>query len=98
EYPGLGVEAGDHIVARFARADLVGELATAPMIELDLLRGAQEPVVAVEPFLDGGVFERGVEDVYRLVFTRQSAILLWSLAPPASCRRGRRALFSRRAP
>ena len=66
---GLGVEARDDVVAVLARPDRVRELAAAPVIDLHLAGRAEELVKAVELFGDGGVFERRVEDVDRLVWT-----------------------------
>jgi hypothetical protein len=40
------------------------------MQNLGLLLGAEEPVEAADFFVDGGVFESRVEDVYRLVCAR----------------------------
>ena len=76
ERSGLGREFGDDIVAVVLGADGVGELAPAPMRDLRLLRSVQESVEAVDFVSDGGVFERRIEDVDRLVCARHSAILL----------------------
>ena len=57
-----------------------------------LLGTAEQPVKARELLLDGGVFERGVEDVDRLVSSRHgSAILpLVVVRPPLVAGSGRR--------
>jgi hypothetical protein len=64
------VELGDDVVAVLAALDRVRQGAAAPVLEADLARGAQQPVVPGDLVVDGGVFERAVEDVDRLVLTR----------------------------
>src|SRR6266542_2433343 len=63
----LGVKAGDDVVAVLARANGVGELAPSPMRHFRLRGGAEQSIEAVDLVGYGGVFEGGVEDVYRLV-------------------------------
>ena len=79
----LDAEARDDVVAGVLRPDLVGELASTPVVELDLILGAEEGVMLAQLLSDGGVFERGVEDVDRLILAghdRQSS--LWSRSAP----------------
>src|SRR5690348_10025152 len=73
---GLGLEAGDGIVARLLRADLVGELAAAPRVDGDVTRRADEGVKTAQLFGDGGVFECRIEDIHRLVLAAHVAAIL----------------------
>src|SRR5258708_37704510 len=65
----LGLEAGNDVVAVFLGADGVGEVAPATMVDLERPGDPEQLVKAVDFFCDGGVFERGVENVDRLVWT-----------------------------
>jgi hypothetical protein len=85
ERRGLGLEARDDVVAVLATSDRVGELTTPPVIDGDLAGGVEEPVKAVELLLDGGVFERRIEDVHRLILARHVESSLWSGAAPRPC-------------
>src|SRR4051812_35310364 len=66
---GLGVEARDDVVAVLLATDRVRQLAPAPVIDLHLPGGPEQVVEAGELLVDGGVFERRVEDIDRLVWT-----------------------------
>src|SRR5690349_8033667 len=66
---GLGLEPGDDVVAVLLGADGVRELTASPVIHLDVPGGSEELVEAIDLFGHGGVFERGVEDIDRLVWT-----------------------------
>ena len=66
---GLGIEARNDVVAVLTWADGVGQLAPAPVIDLHLPGRAEELMEAIELLGDGGVFERRVEDIDRLVWT-----------------------------
>src|SRR5438067_1945111 len=91
----FGAEAGDNVVTRFAASDLVSELATAPVGELHVGRFAEQSVEAVELVGDGGVFERGVEDIHRLILACHAvAILPLVYPPPGGCRSRRRVSLS----
>src|SRR4051812_32302293 len=63
----FGAEARDDVVAGFAASDLISELATAPVRELHVGGFAEQSVEAVELVGNGGVFERRVEDIHRLI-------------------------------
>src|SRR6478672_12713814 len=65
----LGIEAGDDVVAVFLGADGVRELTAAPVVHLHGPGSSEELVESIDLFGHGGVFERGVEDVDRLVWT-----------------------------
>ena len=73
---GVGAEARDDVVAGLAAADRVGELAPAPVIQLQVARVAEQAVQAAELLVDGGVFERRVEDVDRLILARHALAIL----------------------
>ena len=88
---GVAMKADQHVVTGFAAANLVGQLATPPLLDGDLFRRVEERVVTRNLFLDGGIFERGVEDVHRLVLSRHGwQTSFWSGPPPAGCRGGRK--------
>jgi hypothetical protein len=60
------------------------------MVHLHLPGGTEETVQAIDLFLDGGVFESGVEDVHRLVLARHvENSSLWSEAAPRTGGGGR---------
>ena len=73
---GLGAEARDDVVAGLAAADGVRELAASPVVHLEIPRRSEEAVKAAELVGDGGVFERRVEDVDRLVLARHALAIL----------------------
>src|SRR5439155_10133985 len=72
----LRTEACDDVIAGFAPADGIGELATPPVIQLQISGITQKIVEAAELLVDGGVFERRVEDVDRLVLARHASAIL----------------------
>src|SRR5262249_1880148 len=73
---GVGAEARDGVVAGFAPADGIRELAAAPVIHLQIPWCAEQAVKAAKLFGDGGVFQRGIEDVDRLVLARHAMAIL----------------------
>ena len=73
---GVGAEARDDVVAGLAAADRVGELAASPVIHVEIARVAEQAVKAAELVVDGGVFERRVEDIDRLILTRHALAIL----------------------
>ena len=73
---GVGAEASDDVVAGFAASDGVRELAASPVIELEIPRSSEEAVKAAQLVGDGGVFERRVEDVDRLILARHASAIL----------------------
>src|SRR5258708_9244246 len=72
----LGAEARDDVIASVAAADLVRELAATPVRELDVGRLAEQSVKAVELVGNGGIFERGVEDIHRLILACHAVAIL----------------------
>src|SRR5690606_38950615 len=64
-------EAGDDVIAGFLVLDLVGELAATPVVQGGGRSETEQAVVLLDLLGNGGVFECGIEDVHRLVFTRQ---------------------------
>jgi hypothetical protein len=87
------VELGDDVVAVLAALDRVRQGAAAPVLDADVAGGAQQPVVAGDLVVDGGVFERTVEDVDRLV--RAGGLNRHGGNPP--CGRGPAGAAARRA-
>ena len=73
---GVGAEPRDDVVAGLASADRVGELAAAPVIDLEIARISEEAVESAELVVDGGVFERRVEDVDRLILASHALAIL----------------------
>ena len=73
---GVGAEARDDVVAGLAAADRVRELAASPVIDLEVARSAEQAVEAAELVVDGGVFERRVEDVDRLILASHALAIL----------------------
>src|SRR5262245_17908851 len=76
ERTGVGAEAGDDVITRLAASDRVGKLPSAPVVELKVFRVADQTVEAAELLIDGGVLERRVEDIDRLVLTRHALAIL----------------------
>ena len=77
ERGGLGAEARDDVVAGLTPADRVRELAASPVVELKVGRISEQAVKSTELVGDGGVFERGIEDVDRLILARHA----WAILP-----------------
>src|SRR5205814_3240981 len=69
---GLGAEARDDVIARFAAADGVGQLPASPVVDGEIGGLPEKSVKPVQLFVDGGVFESRVEDVDRLVLARHA--------------------------
>jgi len=73
----LGAEPRDHVVAGLATPDGVRELASSPVIELEIAWISEEAVKSAEFVVDGGVFQRRVEDVDRLILANHA----WAILP-----------------
>src|SRR5262249_55534555 len=87
-------ETGDNVIPGLAGSDRVGELAATPMVDFDLAFRMQQSVQAGELLGYGGVFERGIEDVDRLVFTWHGEPPCGLMSrPPWARDRGRRVSF-----
>src|SRR5689334_13509153 len=72
----VGREASDGVVAGFAAADRVRELAASPVIDLEVSRISEQAVKSAQLVVDGGVLERRIEDVDRLILARHALAIL----------------------
>src|SRR4051812_24196218 len=73
---GISGEARDGVVAGIAASDLVRELAAAPVVDVQVAGVAEQRVELAQLVVDGRIFERGVEDVGRLILTRHALAIL----------------------